>query len=127
MKVQELLEKVNPQQFKPGFERVKELPGGKYKLVATNGYIKSGASESEQLRIEVQTMRGTKLGWVNFEVIDDNLEALDLNVDKQFRRRGLATAMYDFARELGNTIAPSRKQKPLGKLFWTKDHSKDSK
>lgn len=124
MKVAELFEGVNAAQFKPGFERVKELPGGKYKLVVTNGYIKSGADKSEQLRIEVQTLRGTKLGWVNFEVVDGSLEALDLNVDKQFRRRGLATAMYDFARELGNTIAPSKKQTPLGKLFWTKDHSK---
>ena len=123
MLVTELL---NDKIFKPGFEETKSIMDGKYKLVATPGYVKSGAAQSEQFRIEVQTARGTKLGWVNFEIKNGKLEALDLNVDKQFRRRGLATEMYQFARELGNEIAPSSKQTDLGKKFWSvKDHSKD--
>ena len=63
------------------------------------------------------------LGFGNFENINDSLEALDLHVDPKHRRKGLATAMYKFARELGNDIAPSSKQTAMGKLFWTKDHS----
>lgn len=125
MKVAELFEAVNVKVFKPGFEQTKELPGGKYKLVAKPGYVKIDQKQSDQFRIEVQTMRGTQLGWVNFVQNGDELEALDLNVDKQFRRRGLATEMYKFARELGNTIVPSGKQTALGKAFWSKkDHSK---
>jgi ribosomal protein S18 acetylase RimI-like enzyme len=121
-----LTELVNASVFKPGFEKTKDIMDGKYKLVATPGYVKINAKESEQFRIEVQTARGTKLGWVNFENHDGVLKALDLHVDKQFRRRGLATEMYKFARELGNKIAPSDKQRGDGKAFWSKiDHSKD--
>lgn len=120
----ELLEEVNQKVFKPGFEQVKELPGDKYKLVAKPGYVKIDQKQSEQFRIEYQTKRGTVLGWVNFVVNGDDLEALDLHVDKNFRRRGFATEMYKFARELGNSIAPSKKQTALGKAFWSvKDHS----
>jgi ribosomal protein S18 acetylase RimI-like enzyme len=125
VRVSELFETVNEKVFKPGFEQTKELPDGKYKLVAKPGYVKIDQKQSEQFRIEVQTMRGTQLGWVNFVRNGDELEALDLNVDKQFRRRGFATEMYKFARELGNTITPSGKQTALGKAFWSKkDHSK---
>lgn len=121
-----LCERVNRDIFRPGFEKTKLVLDDKYKLVATPGYVKLGDKESTQFRIEIQTIRGTKLGWVNFEIKDGKLEALDLNVDKNFRRRGFATEMYKFARELGNDIAPSLKQTELGKKFWSdKDHSKD--
>src|SRR6185503_14379671 len=123
MKVSELLEDVNPKVFKPGFEQVRELPGGKYKLVAKPGYVKMGAKQSEQFRIEVQLPKGTVVGWVNFEPKEDSLEALDLVVDKKHRRKGLATELYKFARDLENTIKPSGKQTALGKAFWTKDHT----
>jgi ribosomal protein S18 acetylase RimI-like enzyme len=125
MKVSDLFEAVNQAQFKPGFSKEKAILDGKYKLVATNGYLKINSKQSDQFRIEVQTARGTKLGWVNFENKDGHLEALDLFVDKNFRRRGLATEMYKFARELGNDIRPSSKQLGNGKDFWKKDHSKD--
>lgn len=124
MKVRELLEGVSKEIFKPGFERTKELPGGKYILVATPGRVLMGEKQSDQFRIEIRTLKGTKLGWVNFKDTRGSLEAIDLNIDKQFRRRGFATEMYAFARELGNSIVPSEKQTALGKAFWNKDHSK---
>ena len=124
MKVAELFEDVNQKVFRPGFEQTKELPNG-YKLIAKPGYVKIDAKQSEQFRIEVKTPKNVTIGWVNFEVKGDGkwLEALDLVVDKKHRRKGLATEMYKFARELGNTIKPSSKQTGMGKVFWTKDHS----
>ncbi len=124
-----LTELVNTKAFMPGFEKTKTFTakdGKEYKLVATPGYVKINAKSSEQFRIEVQTVRGTKLGWVNFENKDGALQALDLDVADNFQRRGFATEMYKFARELGNTVEPSPKQTGDGKKFWSKiDHSKD--
>lgn len=126
MKVNELFEAVNPKVFRAGFEKTKEILDGKYKLVATNGYLPYTTPQtlvSKQFRIEVRTAKNVRVGWVNFENIDDNLEALDLVVEPKHRRKGIATEMYKFAKELGNTIKPSSKQTGMGKAFWTKDHT----
>lgn len=118
-----LVELVNPKVFHRGFERSMEY--GPYTLVATPGYFRYGqkpGEPSDQFRIEARKGR-VMVGWVNFENIDDNLEALDLHIDPKHRRKGIATAMYKFAKELGNSISPSSKQTAMGKLFWNKDHS----
>lgn len=129
MKVVELLERVNDRLFWQGYEKTKSVLDGKYELVAKAGYVKYGAKpsyKSEQFRIEARTPKKVQIAWVNFENIDGNLEALDLHVDAKHRRKGIATEMYKFARELGNDIKPSSKQTGMGKQFWaTKDHSKD--
>jgi hypothetical protein len=52
------------------------------------------------------------------------LEAIDLSVDTYHRRKGIATAMYQFAKELGNDIIPSTKQTPNGKAFWNGNKEK---
>jgi hypothetical protein len=127
MKVQELFEKVNEKLFWEGYEKSKPILDGSYILTAKAGYVKLGAKpafKSDQFRIEAKTKGGVKAGWVNFENIDNSLEALDLHVEPKHRRKGIATEMYKFARELGNDIRPSSKQTGMGKQFWTKDHSK---
>ena len=125
MRVDEL---INKKVFRQGFEQSKEILDGKYVLVAKHGYIPYTSKptyESPQFRIEVKTKKGVVVGWVNYENKDDNLEALDLFVHENHRRKGIASEMYKFARELGNDIRPSPKQTALGKKFWSvKDHSK---
>lgn len=119
MKINEV---VNTNVFKRGFMQTKSFIGKngiEYILVATHGalpYIPGKkASASDQFRIEAYN--GTALvGWVNFENINNNLEALDLVVNE--KRQGIATAMYQFAKELGNDINPSSKQTPDGRAFW---------
>lgn len=126
MKVQELFETVNAKVFRAGFEKTKDILNGQYKLVAMAGYLPFTTPQtlvSNQFRIEARTPKNVRVGWVNFENIDDNLEALDLVVEPKHRRKGIATEMYKFARELGNTIKPSSKQTGMGKVFWNKDHS----
>lgn len=126
MRVRELFESVNAKVFRAGFENTKDILDGEYRLVATNGYLPYTTPQtlvSKQFRIEVRTPKNVRVGWVNFENIDDNLEALDLVVEPKHRQKGIATEMYKFAKELGNTIKPSAKQTALGKKFWTKDHS----
>lgn len=127
MKIHELFETVNKKVFMQGFEQEREILDGKYIIVAKHGYLPYTTPQtrvSNQFRIEVKTARGVQVGWVNFENIDDNLEALDLSVSEKHRRKGIASEMYKFARDLGNTIKPSSKQTAMGKKFWSdKDHS----
>lgn len=126
MKVCELFETVNKKVFMQGFEQEREVLVGKYKLVAKHGYLPYTTPQthySKQFRIEAKTAKGVMVGWVNFENVDDNLEALDLSVAESHRRKGIASEMYKFARDLGNTIKPSSKQTASGKKFWNKDHS----
>jgi ribosomal protein S18 acetylase RimI-like enzyme len=113
-----LAETVDKKLFFKGSESKKTVLY-KYDLLAKAGYVKLGAKfKSEQFRIEARTKKGELVGWVNFEEKNDKLEALDLHVDPKHRRKGLATEMYKFAKELGNDINPSDKQTALGKLFW---------
>lgn len=127
MKITELFETVNDKIFWAGFEEKKPILDGEYTLIAKAGYMTYSAKpkfKSEQFRIEAREKRGSVIGWVNFEKIEDHLEALDLWIAPAHRRKGIATEMYSFARELGNDIYASEKQTAMGKLFWSKDHSK---
>lgn len=123
-----LAEKVNPKIFWKDFEEDKLILDGQFRLEARAGWIKLSAKNpfvSDQFRITAKTIGGVLVAWVNFELIDGKLEALDLKVQDEHTRKGIASEMYKFARELGNDIAPSRMQTGMGKLFWSKkDHSK---
>ena len=110
----------NPDVFQRGFETQAQY--GRYHLTARHGQLPwlghgREAKSSDQFRVEARLGR-TLVGWVNFEVVDDHLEAIDVVVDKKHRRRGLATAMYRLARSLGNDIRPSSKQTGMGREFW---------
>lgn len=124
MKLQEI---VNSEVFRRGFEQTKDILDGKYTLVAKNGplpYIPDKkVNVSHQFRIEAK--KGKELvGWVNFEKRGEALEASDVVVNEPHRRKGIASQMYQFAKELGNSINASSMQTKLGKEFWNKDHSK---
>lgn len=127
MKVSDLLEAVNKDIFWESFRKEKKILDGEFVLIATAGYIEHGAKnphKSKQFVITAKTKKGLQVGKVNFEVSDDKLEAIDVTVNEKFRRQGIASEMYKFARELGNDIKKSPKQTALGRAFWAKDHSK---
>jgi len=120
-------ETVNNKVFFTDFNQKKPILDGKYVLVASAGYVGYGSKngyKSEQFRIVAKTAMGVEVGWVNFENKGGKLEALDLSIQPAHRRKGIATEMYKFARELGNDIAPSKLQTSMGKQFWSqKNHS----
>ena len=126
---EEIDETVNDKLFWTGYDKKKPILNGQYILVASAGYVGYGAKpdfQSKQFRIVAKLPGGAEIGWVNFEKQGDHLEALDLSIQPEHRRRGIATEMYRFARELGNDIAPSKMQTGMGKQFWAnKDHSKE--
>ena len=128
MKIRELFtEAVNQKIFFTDFSKKKDILDGAYTLFASAGYVGYGAKpgfKSTQFRIVAKTSKGAEIGWVNFEEKDSKLEALDLSIQPAHRRKGIASEMYKFAKELGNDIAPSRLQTGMGKLFWSqKDHN----
>lgn len=104
MKINEIVNKAG---FKMGFDKKKSILDGAYELRAMPGrFIHVPGKfviDTDQFRIEAH--KGKRLaGWVNFEQVDNALEALDLFVTKDYRRQGIASEMYKFAEELGNTI-----------------------
>jgi GNAT superfamily N-acetyltransferase len=118
-----LYEVVNDKLFWVGYEKIKPILNDQFFLIAKAGYININAKnkyKSEQFRIEATTKNKTIIGWVNFKVTENSLEAIDLYVDVRYRRKGIATEMYKFAKELGNDIIPSKMQTTLGKSFWSK-------
>jgi GNAT superfamily N-acetyltransferase len=113
-----ITESVNIDVFKRGFNKTQDFE--KYTLTAEPGRFllhQTHGDPSEQFTVKAHIGK-TQVGWVNFEIQDDHLEALDLYVDPKHRRKGLATAMYQFAKELGNDIRPSKKQTGMGREFW---------
>lgn len=119
MRATEFTETINPKVFARGFEQTKEH--GVYELVATPGempYIPGKkARASDQFRIEAR-LGSVVVGWVNFKVTNNRLEAIDLVVNDEHQRKGIATAMYKFAQELGNDIMRSTMQTGDGRAFW---------
>ena len=49
---------------------------------------------------------------------DGKWKGNDLSVEKKYRRKGLATAMYDFADSEGHNLTPTNSLQPDGKEFW---------
>ena len=69
------------------------------------------------------SINGTKVGEVRFVVStidrpEPDLIAGNVNVDPEYRRQGIASAMYNWAKELGNDIAPSEMQTDYGRALW---------
>lgn len=122
-------EYVNKDTVTPGFKKEKWIMGGKYKLVATAKDRRSD-EDSEGLIIQVidptddSSIRQGEVGSARLVVKGDGtyddkaLVSSLVRVRDEHRRKGLASAMYQFARELGNEIAPSFSQTELGKAFW---------
>ena len=70
------------------------------------------------LNIEAYLKDGTKVGYVIFSIEGKNLSADKAFVDPNFRRKGIANMMYDYAESLGNTVLPSNVLSPDSEAFW---------
>lgn len=119
----EMKESVNLEVFKKGFRDTKKVLDDKYTLIASSGWINDG-DVSDEFKITAKTDKGVECGWVTFKEDGNSLSADNLHVQPAHQRKGLASEMYKFARDLGNDLRPSSLQSDMGKLFWSKDHSK---
>ena len=74
--------------------------------------------------IEVSALhKGKEVGYVRFTNLGNNkVKAAMSWVSEKLRRKGIGSAMYKRARDLGFDIQPSDVQSDLGKKFWNKIH-----
>lgn len=62
---------------------------------------------------------GVMVGYAKFnERADKTLVAGKVTVDPDYRRQGIATAIYNYAEQQGYTVIPSETQTELGREFW---------
>lgn len=90
------------------------------KLVITHREIPPNAMFRYGALAITATIGDQNAGSVMFAKVGDNTLMADiLNVNKNFRRQGIATAMYEHAYKLGYYIVPNEKElKPGGRKMW---------
>lgn len=117
-------EAMNMNCFTANFKKCKQILNGEYTLTATPGFLGYGkpkqGSVSKHFRITASTCDGEVVGIVEFDQNSDALVADSVHIQPAHRRKGIATAMYKFAKELGNDISPSQSQTGQGKDLWSK-------
>jgi GNAT superfamily N-acetyltransferase len=125
MRLFEITERINPESVDSSFKVEKDI-NDRFYLVAR------GHEESRGLLIYVydrEKDNSSPMSYIAFArlmvqnrkaPIDERyLSASFVYVSPEFQRRGLASAMYNFARELKNDILPSGSQTRDGKAFWS--------
>ena len=111
-------------------EKFIELPEvGKLKLVAKN----LQKDRPPQFKIDVINSQGDKIGYFRFIVIDYEPETRlklfarktdpyviggNVSVWREHQRKGIARAVYNWIRSMGNDIRPSPTQTDAGRAMW---------
>lgn len=111
-------------------EKVIELPElGKLKLVAYS----LRKDNPPQFRIDVTNEQGEKIGYFRFIVMgyepeprfklfakktDPYIIGGNVSVWSEYQRKGIARAVYDWIRSMGNDIRPSTTQTDAGRAMW---------
>ena len=130
MRISEL---INPDIVDPNFHAEKQIDTsvGKLTLVAKN----IAAGNVPQFVVNVMNDEGKSIGYFRFVVADYRPDKKlfgfkiksksdpyvvggNISVWREFQRKGIATQVYKFVRELGNDIKPSTRQTADGKAFW---------
>lgn len=85
------------------------------------GLLWSAVSTGEfDLVIDVRDHNNSIIAYATFEVNPDenSISSSDTWVSDRYRRQGVATKMYNWAQDLGNTVVKSSTLLPKGKKFW---------
>ena len=120
MRAQEFVqEQVNKQMLNPSWSAEKTIDTSAGPLELRARYHDAVVDQI----IITASLNGQDVGQVRFVVssVDRKepvLVAGNLNVDRDQQRKGIASAMYRWAKELGNTIEPSYSQTDAARAFW---------
>ena len=131
----DLAEKIDPRITQSDFhaEKIIMIPDvGKLKLSAKN----LSTRRPPQFLVNVTNEAGTDIGYFRFIVkdydpdrrnifgfrvkskLDPHVIGGNISVWSEFQKKGIATAVYQFVKELGNDIKPSTTQTDAGKSMW---------
>jgi GNAT superfamily N-acetyltransferase len=127
-----LAEKINPKTLTRGFRQEKDM--GWYTLQAVGDFASRMADEPPTMEIyamlkpEAGKRDGKQIGQLSLKIaqgmfLKDNpgaeaLVAGGVDVDPAYQRKGVASAMYAFAKELGNDVIASVDQSDDAKAMW---------
>ena len=134
---QGVTEKVNREVVTPGFSIRRQMPNGMIiKAEANKVYANDPDPVMRDLRgVTITVFDPRAEDWhtqrygiasVRFIARPDVdtgewvLRPTGVEVKSEYRRQGIASAMYNFARRLGNDIAPGLAQTDQGRAFWQK-------
>lgn len=104
-----------------------ELPSHRPAAPLGHAHLKGGATIAlvprsftpGVLLVEARVGSGALVGTCTFERnADDSWTGSELYVESGWRRRGIATAIYDHVEKAGLKIAPSEHLDEEGALFW---------
>ena len=119
-------EYINKKILAPGWKDTQTILDGRYRLEAE---VREWAKKPT-LFIHVYDDRATdwegnprpkEAGYTRFVsrgLLFKDLVASMVYVNPEYRKQGIASAMYKYAHELGNTVKPSTAQLPGGKALW---------
>lgn len=109
-------EQVNSKSFEKGFRKSKFILDGSIEIIASAGWIYKGDT-SKYLKITIKD-KDREIGWAEFKNMGEHLEANTITIQPAYRRKGIATEVYKFVKELGNDIKQSDLVSNDGKKLW---------
>lgn len=131
MRAQEFLsERVNLDVFSPGtqLEKTVDIPGIGSVILKLSG--KPASMDIPYIQIQAYAPDGDEVGYFRFHVfgLDTTpyVTAGNIRVHREYQRRGVATAVYQWMRELGNDIKPSTSRTDQGRAMWSGFEKKHS-
>ena len=123
---QSLNEKVNQSVMQPGFKDTQSILGGKFKLLANS----DGTRLTVNLYLPEADFWEDPVAYAKFDIKGffflKNLQSYKTWVEPEYRRMGLATAIYQYVLGLGNTIKPADVRTDMGKAMWKGFNKKGS-
>ena len=112
MNIHEITEHIDDALLNLRFKHSVEIGGLTYKA-----FVLNKDTDGICLHIECYDDK-LRVGYVKFRPDDDALISVLTTVHPDYKRMGIATAMYAYAKMLGGDIVPSMHQLPPGKAMW---------
>ena len=116
-------EKINPETAVTGFEDKQQI--GQWLIKADGQTDVYNNRQVNLLHIRLfDTETNKEVGWADFIVRardadgEQYLESMYTRVDPEYRGKGIAKVMYQYANSIGNDIQPSGLQTDMGKGMW---------
>jgi GNAT superfamily N-acetyltransferase len=116
-------EKVNPETAVTGFKDQQQI--GQWLIKAEGQTDVYSKRQVNLLHIRLfDTNTNKEVGWADFIVRvrdadgEQYLESMYTRVDPEYRGKGIAKVMYQYANSIGNDIQPSGLQTDMGKGMW---------
>ena len=132
MRAQEFIpEKINPDTIEPGFEITRRMKNGLVIRARGDSLPSNNPAYPDYFGVKIQVYDPKDDPELRWSIADARFRArqdpetgewymysVSTGTKERYQRQGIASAMYNFARMLGNDLKPSRLQTDKGRAFW---------